>query len=162
MTTISEAANVLGVSEKTVRRRIKDGSLPAQLVGEPPRYEIADEAIASLASALPSSRDGWSEEISAMLSQLADALQGQLKEKDRQLEEKDRQIRELHVLLQTSQEHLSRAMLPAPAPEKMVTEVMSSAQPKAAVVEAPPAQEYHAPAPAPAQAASKPWWKIWG
>ncbi|MSQ06536.1 MAG: hypothetical protein EXR54_04365 [Dehalococcoidia bacterium] len=115
MTTIAEAANTLRVSEKTVRRRIKDGSLPAQLIGEPPRYEIAPDLIADMASSLPAGRDGWSGEAVSMLSELMDSLQVQLKEKDRQLEEKDRQIRELHVLLQTSQEHVSRAMLPAPS-----------------------------------------------
>jgi excisionase family DNA binding protein len=114
MTTIAEAANTLRVSEKTVRRRIKDGSLPAQLVGEPPRYQIPPDVIADLATSLPAGRDPWSGEAANMLAELMDSLQLQLKEKDRQLDEKDRQIRELHVLLQTSQEHLSRTMLPPP------------------------------------------------
>jgi excisionase family DNA binding protein len=141
MTTIAEAANVLRVSEKTVRRRIKDGSLPAQLVGEPPRYEIAPDVVADLANSLPAGRDGWSLEAASMLSELMDSLQIQLKEKDRQMEEKDRQIRELHVLLQTSQEHLSRIMLPAPQP--------AASQPTEA-------------RPGKATPPSQPWWRFWG
>lgn len=140
MTTIAEAANALRVSEKTVRRRIKDGSLPAQLVGEPPRYEISPDLITDLASSLPAGRDGWSGEAASMLGELMDSLQIQLKEKDRQLDEKDRQIRELHVLLQTSQEHLSRTMLPAP----------QSAPAPQTVDESPRA------------APARPWWRIWG
>ncbi len=144
MTTIAEAANTLRVSEKTVRRRIKDGSLPAQLVGEPPRYEIPPNAVADLASSLPAGRDGWSGEAASMLSELMDSLQVQLKEKDRQLEEKDRQIRELHVLLQTSQEHLSRTMLPAPS--------STAQQPVAS----------HSNGARPGMApASQPWWRFW-
>jgi excisionase family DNA binding protein len=144
MTTIAEAANALRVSEKTVRRRIKDGSLPAQLVGEPPRYEIAPEVVADLASSLSAGKDAWSGEAATMLGELMDSLQLQLKEKDRQLEEKDRQIRELHVLLQTSQEHLSRAMLPAPP--------------------APPSQALAAAAarlPSGPANPSPPWWRFW-
>ena len=38
--TVAQAASTLGVSEKTIRRRIKSGALQAQLVGDPAHYEI--------------------------------------------------------------------------------------------------------------------------
>ncbi len=38
--TVAQAASTMGVSEKTIRRRIKSGALQAQLVGDPAHYEI--------------------------------------------------------------------------------------------------------------------------
>ena len=45
--TIKEAAEMLGVSDKTVRRRIKKGELPAQLVDSPygEQYMIPADAV---------------------------------------------------------------------------------------------------------------------
>lgn len=116
--TIAEAAKLLNVSEKTIRRRVKNGTLPARLAGEPPRYEIAPEAIVGTNGASSQSNGQSQGAVKDVNWELAQALQSQLREKDRQIEEKDRQIRELHVLLQTSQEQMSRAMLPPPSPHR--------------------------------------------
>ena len=46
--TIGEAASSLGVSEKTIRRRIKKGVIRAGLSGSPPMYKLDDEEIERL------------------------------------------------------------------------------------------------------------------
>ena len=45
--TIAQAASTLNVSEKTIRRRIKNGVIQASLVGNPARYEIAADELGS-------------------------------------------------------------------------------------------------------------------
>ena len=98
--TISQAASTLGVSEKTIRRWIKSGSLRARLVGEPPRYEIDPEDLdnvhAKSTQEVGNGRDG-----------VYPALIGMLQE---QLHEKDRQIKELNILLQGAQDQTSRML----------------------------------------------------
>lgn len=98
--TIAQAASTLGVSEKTIRRRVKNGSLPAQLVGEPPHYEIAPEdlGIVQEESTPPVDVDQGALEYA-----LIETLKAQL-------QEKDRQIKELHILLQGAQEQTSRML----------------------------------------------------
>ncbi len=98
--TIAQAASTLGVSEKTVRRRVKNGSLPAQLVGDPPHYEIAPEDLGIV-----------QEESTPPIDVDQDALEYALIEALKaQLQEKDRQIKELHILLQGAQEQASRML----------------------------------------------------
>jgi excisionase family DNA binding protein len=103
--TISQAATTLGVSEKTVRRRIKSGTLPASLVGDPPHYEIDSEIIKSLQTQnlQDDAADDDDGEMDKGYVSLIHILQDQL-------QEKDRQIKELHILLQGSQENYSRML----------------------------------------------------
>lgn len=52
--TIKEAAEMLGVSDKTVRRRIKKGELPAELVDSPygEQYMIPADAVEAASQTL--------------------------------------------------------------------------------------------------------------
>jgi hypothetical protein len=101
--TIQEAAFRLGLSEKTVRRRVLNGRLPGSQVSTPQGFawmvDIPDD--------LPESGGSFGE--LAALRELNTALQSRIDAQDKQLQAKDEQIRELHVLLQQSQ-----AVLPAP------------------------------------------------
>ena len=103
--TISQAATTLGVSEKTVRRRIKSGTLPAALVGDPPHYEIDSEIVKGLQAQnlQDDPNDNDEGETDKGHLSLIHILQDQL-------QEKDRQIKELHILLQGSQENYSRML----------------------------------------------------
>jgi len=89
--TIGETAKKLGVSEKTIRRRIKCGELKARM--ESGRWMVEW-------------MDVGNEESSHVSSEL-EVLR-------KQLEEKDRQIAELHVLLRQAQEQWQR-FLPMPS-----------------------------------------------
>ena len=99
--TITQAASTLSVSEKTVRRRIKNGTLRAELVGDPPRYEIDPEELDSV-------QDKATQEVDSDQDNVYPALVQILQE---QLQEKDRQIKELHILLQSAQEQTSRMLI---------------------------------------------------
>ena len=101
--TIGETASSLGVSEKTIRRRIKKGVIRAVLSGSPLMYMIHDEEIERLGlsdtrSSKPSDKEKRAEKI---VHEGHDELTKLLVE---QIKEKDRQIKELHILLQGSQE----------------------------------------------------------
>jgi hypothetical protein len=101
--TIQEAAFRLGLSEKTVRRRVLNGRLPGSQVSTPQGFawmvDIPDD--------LPESGESFDEV--ATLRELNAALQARIDAQDKQLESKDKQIEQLHVLLQQAQ-----AALPAP------------------------------------------------
>jgi hypothetical protein len=101
--TIQEAAFRLGLSEKTVRRRVLSGRLPGSQVSTPQGFawmvDIPDD--------LQESGGSFGE--LAALRELNMALQARIDAQDKQLQAKDEQIRELHVLLQQAQ-----AALPAP------------------------------------------------
>jgi hypothetical protein len=107
--TIKEAADRLGLSENTVRRRLHAGLLKGYQ--EDPPYgrwlvELSDEDIEGAARA---TGDGV---IPGLVEALRDTIRRQdetLEQFSRQLESKDQQIKELHVLLQQAQ-----AALPAP------------------------------------------------
>ena len=109
--TIGQTAATLGVSEKTIRRRIKKGLLNAKLVGEPPHYEIEASEI------------GFNEELSSQnddfVQPVSDPSGDTTQNKDyrdlldmlkEQLSEKDGQIKELHILLQAAQEQAGRIL----------------------------------------------------
>ena len=98
--TITQAASTLSVSEKTVRRRIKNGTLPAELVGDPPRYEIDPEALDSVQDESTQRVDNGHDNVYPLVQILQE-----------QLQEKDRQIKELHILLQGAQEQTSRMLV---------------------------------------------------
>jgi len=97
---IVQAASTLGVSEKTIRRRIKSGSLRAELVGDPRRYEIDPADLDSVQEESTPRMDSDQDTVYPALIQI-------LRE---QLQEKDRQIKELHILLQGAHEQAGRML----------------------------------------------------
>jgi len=116
--TIAEAAQRLGVSDHTVRRRLAKGEVTgvqvamrtggSQWLIDLPDEETPEPPISGEVAAL--------RELIASLNDQVQALRGQLETKDkhmeakdRQLEARDKQVEQLHVLLQQAQ-----AALPAP------------------------------------------------
>ena len=88
--TLRETADALGVSDKTIRRRIKSGRLKAKMENGEWLVERVDTGQVEV------------RHVSSELEMLR-----------RQLDEKDRQIAELHVLLRQAQEQVQR-LLPMP------------------------------------------------
>ena len=107
--TIGEAASSLGVSEKTIRRRIKKGVIRAVLSGSPPMYKLDDEEIERLGL-----RDNLSFKAKDKENQPEETRQNTHDEMTtmlmEQIREQDRQIKELHILLQGSQEQHKRML----------------------------------------------------
>jgi predicted ArsR family transcriptional regulator len=107
--TIKEAADRLGISENTARRRLHAGLLKGYQ--EDPPYgrwlvELSDEDIEGTAHA---AGDGATPELVKALRDIIRRQDETLEQFSRQLESKDQQIKELHVLLQQAQ-----SVLPAP------------------------------------------------
>jgi excisionase family DNA binding protein len=114
---IDEAARLLGVSQDTIRRRIRNGELKAHQETRPQGYiwrvtlpdeepesqsHIRDTCLSSeLVEALRNTIQRQDDTIAQ--------LRTQLEAKDRQLETRAREVQELHVLLQQAQ-----AALPGP------------------------------------------------
>ena len=116
---IDEAARLLGVSQDTIRRRIRNGELKAHQETRPQGYvwrvilpdeepepegqnHVGDTYLSSeLVEAL---RDTIQRQDNTIAQ-----LRTQLEAKDRQLETRAREVQELHVLLQQAQ-----AALPVP------------------------------------------------
>ena len=107
--TIGEAASSLGVSEKTVRRRIKKGAIRAVLSGSPPMYRVDDEEIQRLGLNNNHSfkQEDKVDQTEETRQNSHDEVTTKLME---QIREKDRQIKELHILLQGSQEQHKRML----------------------------------------------------
>ena len=101
---IKQAAERLGISEQTVRRRLHSGLLNGYQE-DPPQgrwwVELAEED-------LNEDQNGSVDVLSIVA-----ILQAQLLAKDQQLAAKDKQIEQLHVLLQQAQ-----AALPAPKEDR--------------------------------------------
>ena len=111
--TIKEAASRLGVTEVTIRRRIRSGDVHAHQQSRPQGFtwvvELPDEEEQPVAAVGHAQENGTS-------SKVEDALQEIIKSKDEmievlrhELEGRGREVQELHVLLQQTQ-----AALPAP------------------------------------------------
>ena len=109
--TIREAADRLGISENTVRRRLRTGVLRGYQ-DDPPYgkwlVELPDEDIEAVQGAAPAG-DG-------LTAALVEALRESLRRQDEalealgvELESRRREVQELHVLLQQAQ-----AALPSP------------------------------------------------
>jgi len=94
---IGEAAQRLGVSIDTVRRRISRGELTAHKEPTPPyRWEVELE----LNNQPPNTPD-------SNLDALVTTLQAQVQAQGEELDARRREVQELHVLLQTAQTALT-------------------------------------------------------
>jgi hypothetical protein len=102
-TTIPEAARRLGVSEHTVRRRVRSGELTGRQVATPQGFTW----VVDIPDGLPEP-EASSSEVQA-LRELVANLQDRINAQGKELEAKNKQIEQLHVLLQQAQ-----AALPAP------------------------------------------------
>lgn len=114
---LSEAARLLGISESTARRRLRNGELPGRQ--EPTKQGFVwmvevDEALAAdnpdpgELAALRGLVASLNEQLALLKSQVL-AQQEQLEAKDTQIGAKDTQIGQLHVLLQQAQTALPAA-----------------------------------------------------
>jgi DeoR/GlpR family transcriptional regulator of sugar metabolism len=109
--TIPEAAKLLRVSERTVRRRLGNGELKGSHVSSVGGFawmvDLPDTVTQDSQEPGPveSLTSGEIAAMKALMSRMEDQIAAQQK----QLDVKDSQIRELHVLLQQAQ-----AALPAP------------------------------------------------
>ena len=113
---IKEACEILGLSDDTVRRRIKDGVLPARKETMPSgtrwliEVPVADEILTQherAADAPPTHA-----EVVASLQKVIANLEREREEFAHQLRTREREVAELHVLLQVA--HKSQALLPPP------------------------------------------------
>jgi hypothetical protein len=102
--TITEAARRLGISERTVRRRLHNGELPGRQVATPQGFvwtvEVPDDVPNDQTNG--KATDGELEALRELVAVLKN-----------QVETKDQQIKELHVLLQQAQ-----TALPAPKEDR--------------------------------------------
>jgi hypothetical protein len=108
---IPEAARRLGVTQDTVRRRIRKGELTAYQEPRPQGYvwsvDIPEEKLSSEEPSYPDFKEEKNDV--QLLREMMELLREELKTKDRQLEAREREVQELHVLLQQAQ-----AALPVP------------------------------------------------
>jgi hypothetical protein len=109
---IKEAAQLLGVTEVTIRRRIRHGDLHAYQQEIPQGFawmvEVPDDVRPSVGHA-----DDIPGEIQEALHEIIRRQDERIAQLQEQLQAKDRQIGELHVLLQRAQ-----AALPAPKEDR--------------------------------------------
>jgi hypothetical protein len=109
---LREARERTGLSEKTLRRLIKEGKLQAELIGSGPthHWEVSEEALDGLGrkDAGHGTEYGSTESVPECPN-----CHWMREHLDAQLAEKDKQIEQLHVLLQRSLEH-GQSALPAP------------------------------------------------
>jgi excisionase family DNA binding protein len=125
LVTMTEAAQRLGVSTDTIKRRLRRGELKGRKRPRPQGFTWLIELEAEVENgngtraathahtdastdASTGASDHLEDFIASLQSQVA-AQQAQLVAKDHQIETKDRQIEQLHVLLQQAQ-----AALPVP------------------------------------------------
>ena len=113
--TIADAAQRLGISDHTVRRRIKAGELPARRDHTGRLWvTLADAdttAPASSATAPRAPDSAPDDQSSAVYRELVASLQRQIETQALELDARRREVQELHVLLQQAQ----RALPAAPA-----------------------------------------------
>ena len=96
-TTIPEAARRLGVSEHTVRRRVRSGELPGKQVATPQGFTW----VVDIPEDLPEPEASFSE-VQA-LRELVTNLQDRINAQGKELEAKNKQIEQLHILPWISQ-----------------------------------------------------------
>jgi len=103
--TIQEAAQHLGVSQDTVRRRIRNEELQARQTPTPQgfRWVVELEGLEEAAQAAPTPPhrpDIGQVEDGQDIRELVDALRSQLQSQEEELAARRREVQELHVLLQ--------------------------------------------------------------
>jgi hypothetical protein len=115
LVTLPEAAQRLGVSVDTVKRRLRRGELRGQHVPRPQGYtwlvELPDSQMGGMADCTASSTaalDSATIEVLNLREMLA-MTQSQIATQKEELLSKNKQIEQLHILLQQAQ-----AALPAP------------------------------------------------
>jgi transposase len=123
LVSVSEAARSLGVSEETVKRRIRRGELNGQQQPRPQGYawmvDIPEEVLASTAQhdTTTTHDDDTDHNTSSgeirRLEEMVTLLRQQLSVYQEEVESRRREVQELHVLLQQAQ-----AALPAPRNSK--------------------------------------------
>ena len=116
---IGQAVTRLGVSEVTIRRRLRKGELKGQKRQTPQGYvwmiELPDDVAEDNKNGGNGEGESLSELVAALRAQvegqqeLVDSLQAQVKVQQEELTAKNKQIEQLHILLQQAQ-----AALPAP------------------------------------------------
>jgi hypothetical protein len=116
---IGQAVTRLGVSEVTIRRRLRKGELKGQKRQTPQGYvwliELPDDVSEDNKNGGNGEGESLSELVAALRAQvegqqeLVDSLQNQVKVQQEELTAKNKQIEQLHILLQQAQ-----AALPAP------------------------------------------------
>jgi hypothetical protein len=108
---IPEAARRLGVTQDTIRRRIRKGELAAYQEPRPQGYvwfvDVPEEELSSEEPPYPDCKEETGEV--QLLREVMELLREELKTKDRQLQAREREVQELHVLLQQSQTALPAA-----------------------------------------------------
>ena len=122
LVTMTEAAQRLGVSTDTIKRRLRRGELKGHKQPRPQgftwlieleaEFENGNGTRAATHAHTDASTDastGASDHLEDFIASLRSQVAAQLVAKDHQIETKDRQIEQLHVLLQQAQ-----AALPAP------------------------------------------------
>jgi multidrug efflux pump subunit AcrA (membrane-fusion protein) len=116
---IGQAVTRLGVSEVTIRRRLRKGELNGHKRQTPQGYvwmiELPDDVSEDNKNDGNEEGESLSELVAALRAQvegqqeLVDSLQAQVKAQQEELTAKNKQIEQLHILLQQAQ-----AALPAP------------------------------------------------
>jgi hypothetical protein len=113
LVSIGQAVTRLGVSEVTIRRRLRKGELKGQKRQTPQGYvwliELPDDVSEDKKNSDSGEGESLSELVAALRSQvegqqeLVDSLQAQVKVQQEELAAKNKQIEQLHILLQQAQ-----------------------------------------------------------
>jgi len=115
--TITEAAQLLGISSATIKRRLKAGELNGRQASRPQGFLWMVEIDQDHSSTPPTtgSRNGGSNSNSTgtELGSLVAVLQAQVASQAEELDARRREVQELHVLLQTAQ-----TALPSPQAQR--------------------------------------------
>lgn len=105
---IQEAAALLGISESTLRRRLRAGQVNARQIDTPQGFkwmvdiEVEDDLDSNPAHHSRDENHFYSNELAIAVEELrarVASLQDQLSVKDRQIEAREREVGELHRLL---------------------------------------------------------------
>jgi len=110
--TITDAAQHLGISTATVKRRLKTGTLKGRQVARPQGYrwivEVDQDRINHQVTTHASEGDSDGHSTGAVeLTTLVATLQAQVQAQSEELDARRREVQELHVLLQTAQAALT-------------------------------------------------------
>jgi len=110
--TISQAAELLGISQATVKRRLRQGVMTGRQEARPQGYrwmvEVDQDRINHQVTTHASEGDSDGHSTGAAeLTALIAVLQAQVQAQGEELDARRREVQELHVLLQTAQAALT-------------------------------------------------------